>query len=53
MLGSQKVGVSAEQYFSESTQAIDAVFSWVRECGNALEQQLAGNVVTGKPGSAK
>ncbi|HTJ97659.1 MAG TPA: nitrate- and nitrite sensing domain-containing protein [Rhodocyclaceae bacterium] len=53
MLGSQKVGVSAEQYFAAATQAIDAVFFWVRECGGALEQQLANNMQIGKPGSAK
>ena len=41
LLSSQKVGVSAEAYFAESTQAIDAVFQWVREGGEALEEEIS------------
>lgn len=47
MLGSQEVGVSAEEYFAEATRAIDAVFAWVRECGQMLEGEI-GLVAAGK-----
>ena len=41
MLGSQEVSVSAEEYFAEATQAIDAVFAWVHEGGRKLEEEIA------------
>lgn len=47
MLGSQEVGVSAEEYFAEATRAIDAIFAWVRECGQMLEGEI-GLVAAGK-----
>lgn len=47
MLGSQAVGVSAEAYFAEATRAIDAVFAWVRECGDMLEGEI-GQVAMGR-----
>lgn len=40
MLSSQHVGVSAEAYFAEATRAIDAVFQWVRSCGQTLETRI-------------
>lgn len=46
MLSSQEVGVSAEEYFSEATRAIDVVFAWVRECGHRLEEEV-GQVAMG------
>ena len=48
MLSSQQVSVSAEDYFAEATRAIDAVFHWVRDCGQVLEAQI-GQVAEGRP----
>lgn len=41
LLSSQQVGVTAEAYFAESTQAIDAVFQWARDGGQALEAEIS------------
>lgn len=41
MLASQQVTVNAEEYFGEATRTIDAIFQWVKDCGQALESQLA------------
>lgn len=41
MLAKSHVGISAEAYFAEATRAIDAVFAWVRECGQVLEAEIS------------
>lgn len=40
MLASQNVSVTAEHYYSEATQAIDAVFEWIRSSGQTIGRQL-------------
>jgi hypothetical protein len=52
MLSKDKVNIGAEAFFTEATRAIDAVFLWVEECGQALEANIAkaaeGRAQTGK-----
>lgn len=40
MLASQNVAVSAEHYYSEATQAIDAVFEWIRSSGRSIADSV-------------
>lgn len=46
LLSTGKVGIGAEEYFSEATRAIDSVFHWVHDCGQrlglAIEQEAYG-----------
>lgn len=50
MLSKAQVDISAEDYFAEATRSIDAVFTWVRECGQGLEQAIT-EVDAGHPQS--
>lgn len=47
MLNGQQVSVTAEQYFSEATRAIDAVFGWIKQSGDIIDQRLT-TIETGK-----
>ncbi|HEX5392477.1 MAG TPA: nitrate- and nitrite sensing domain-containing protein [Rhodocyclaceae bacterium] len=40
MLTSDHVDVTTDSYFAQATRAIEDVFAWIRDCGEALEQRL-------------
>lgn len=42
MLTAEDVDVTAEDYFSQATVAIDAVFAWIEECGQTLKLTING-----------
>lgn len=40
MLGTSTVSIAADAYFNAATQAIDAVYQWIKSCGRVLEEDL-------------
>lgn len=40
MLAAGTVSIAADVYFSTATQAIDAVYRWIKSCGQTLERDL-------------
>jgi hypothetical protein len=40
MLAADRIDIAADAYFRTATQAIDAVYQWIKSCGQALERDL-------------
>lgn len=43
MLATTTVSIAADHYFSTATQAIDAVYQWIKSCGLTLAHDLGGD----------